>query len=64
MLNKYKLVVFFLKLFRWVELLSLRGAAEVPGDEGNVSLGQFSLPSGWQVQLALRLRQGMWGVAR
>lgn len=45
MLNKYKLVVFFLKLFRWVELLSLRGAAEVPGDEGNVSLGQSSLPS-------------------
>lgn len=28
-----------------MELLSLRGAAEVPGDEGNVSLGQFSLSS-------------------
>lgn len=38
MLNKQKLVVFLLKLCRWVKLLSVRGDADMPGYKQKVTI--------------------------
>lgn len=51
MLNKQKLVVFLLKLCRWVKLLSVRGDADMPGYKQKVTTGQSSLCLGLEMNL-------------